>query len=60
MWTSLCSVVATIMDLPASSESGRLLLLLKSTSDTNSSKKAKRKMSYDMGSLVQAEVILFH
>ncbi|CAM8882388.1 unnamed protein product [Rhodiola kirilowii] len=49
------SLVASVMDLPASSESGRLLLLLKSTSDAHSSK-AKRKASYDTGSLVQAEV----
>ncbi|CAM8884493.1 unnamed protein product [Rhodiola kirilowii] len=38
------SLVASVMDLPASSESGRLLLLLKSTSHAHSSK-AKRKVT---------------
>ncbi|KAL2480440.1 RNA binding [Abeliophyllum distichum] len=54
------SVVATIMALPAPSSHGRLLLLLKSVSDgveTSSSKRAKKKSSYDVGSLVQVEII---
>ncbi|CAA3014339.1 rRNA biogenesis RRP5 [Olea europaea subsp. europaea] len=54
------SVVATIMALPAPSTLGRLLLLLKSVSDgveTSSSKRAKKKSSYDIGSMVQVEII---
>lgn len=46
------------MALPGPTTGGRLLLLLKSLSDgmeTSSSKRAK-KSSYDVGSLVQAEV----
>ncbi|EEF30787.1 programmed cell death protein, putative [Ricinus communis] len=53
------SVVATVMALPSSSTAGRLLLLLKSISEiteTSSTKKAKKKSSYKIGSLVQAEV----
>ncbi|KDP21906.1 hypothetical protein JCGZ_03044 [Jatropha curcas] len=53
------SVIATVMALPNPSTSGRLLLLLKSISEiteTSSSKKAKKKSSYDVGSLVQAEI----
>ncbi|KAI3446386.1 hypothetical protein Pfo_003051 [Paulownia fortunei] len=53
------SVSATVMALPAPATGGRLLLLLKSLSDgveTSSSKRAKKKSSYDVGSLVQAEV----
>ncbi|KAJ6425727.1 hypothetical protein OIU84_026327, partial [Salix udensis] len=53
------SVSATVMALPIPSTAGRLLLLLKSISevtDTSSSKKAKRKSSYNVGSLIQAEI----
>ncbi|XP_050226780.1 rRNA biogenesis protein RRP5 [Mercurialis annua] len=53
------SVAATVMALPGSSTAGRLLLLLKSISEiteTSSSKKAKKKSSYNVGSLVQAEI----
>lgn len=55
----LCSVIATVMALPSPSTVGRLLLVLKSTSEatqTSSSKRAKKKSRYDVGSLVQAEV----
>lgn len=54
----LCSVIATVMALPSPSTAGRLLLLLKAISETetSSSKRAKKKSSYDVGSLVQAEV----
>ncbi|KAK9266592.1 hypothetical protein L1049_021657 [Liquidambar formosana] len=54
------SVSATIMALPSPSTSGRLFMLLKCVSEaieTSSSKKAKRKSSYNVGSLVQAEII---
>lgn len=47
------------MALPGPATGGRLLLLLKSLSDgmeISSSKRAKKKSSYDVGSLVQAEV----
>ena len=57
-----CSVIATVMALPSPSTSGRLLLLLKSMSEateTSSSKRAKKKSSYQVGSLVQAEVDYF-
>ncbi|KAL8150493.1 hypothetical protein V2J09_020301 [Rumex salicifolius] len=53
------SVTATVMALPSASATGRLLLLLESlrqTSDTSSSKRAKKKSGCDVGSLVQAEV----
>ncbi|KAF4369032.1 hypothetical protein F8388_013361 [Cannabis sativa] len=52
------SVVATVMALPSPSTAGRLLLLLKSISEseTSSSKRAKKKSSYTVGSLVQAEI----
>ncbi|PON46626.1 Polyribonucleotide nucleotidyltransferase [Parasponia andersonii] len=52
------SVVATVMALPTPSTAGRLLLLLKSISEseTSSSKRAKKKSSYKVGSLVQAEI----
>ncbi|XP_065632266.1 rRNA biogenesis protein RRP5 [Quercus suber] len=53
------SVIATVMALPSPSTSGRLLLLLKSmseASETSSSKRAKKKSSYKVGSLVQAEI----
>ncbi|KAM7524627.1 hypothetical protein LguiA_014529 [Lonicera macranthoides] len=58
-WFICCSVVATIMALPSPSTGGRLLLLLKSVSElieTSSSKRAKKKSSYNVGSLVQAEI----
>uniref|UniRef100_A0A2P2MJP8 S1 motif domain-containing protein n=1 Tax=Rhizophora mucronata TaxID=61149 RepID=A0A2P2MJP8_RHIMU len=47
------------MALPSPSTSGRLLLLLKSISEVtrdSSSKKARKKSSYNVGSLVQAEI----
>ncbi|KAJ8551491.1 hypothetical protein K7X08_021506 [Anisodus acutangulus] len=53
------SVIVTVMALPSPLTSGRLLLLLKSISEaieTSSSKRAKRKSSYNVGSLVQAEI----
>lgn len=52
-------VTATVMALPSPATSGRLLLLLKSVSEatvTSSSKRAKKKSSYDVGALVQAEI----
>lgn len=61
-WFIWCSVVATIMALPNPSTGGRLLLLLKSVSElieTSSSKRAKKKSSYNVGSLVQAEVYIY-
>ncbi|KAM3246622.1 rRNA biogeneis protein RRP5 [Capsicum annuum] len=53
------SVIATVMALPSPSTSGRLLLQLKSISEaieTSNSKRAKRKSTYNVGSLVQAEI----
>ncbi|KAK6244021.1 hypothetical protein QUC31_010430 [Theobroma cacao] len=52
-------VIATVMALPSPTTSGRLLLLLNSISEvteTSSSKRAKKKSSYSVGSLVSAEV----
>ncbi|KAK6941973.1 S1 domain [Dillenia turbinata] len=52
-------VNANVMALPSPSTAGRLLLLLHAlgdTTETSSSKRAKKKSSYDVGSLVQAEV----
>lgn len=52
-------VIASVMALPDSSTAERLLLLLKSNSEvmeTSSAKRAKKKSSYDVGSVVQAEV----
>ncbi|XVF75995.1 hypothetical protein PTKIN_Ptkin13bG0232000 [Pterospermum kingtungense] len=52
-------VTATVMALPSPATSGRLLLLLNSISEvteTSSSKRAKKKSTYDVGSLVSAEV----
>ncbi|OMO68743.1 hypothetical protein COLO4_29434 [Corchorus olitorius] len=52
-------VNATVMALPSPATSGRLLLLLNSISevtDTSSSKRAKKKSSYNVASLVSAEV----
>lgn len=54
-----CSVTASVAALPSPSTSGRLLLLLQSISNhmvSSSSKKAKKKLSYNIGSLVEAEV----
>lgn len=54
-----CSLSATVVALPSQSTAGRLLLLLNSISEqkeTSSSKRAKKKLSYDVGTLVQAEV----
>lgn len=54
-----CSVTATVMALPSTSTSGRLLLILKSlseASETSNSKRAKKKSSFEVGSLVEAEV----
>lgn len=53
------SVIASVMALPSPSTVGRLLLVLKSVSEateTSSSKRAKKKSSYNVGSLVQAEI----
>ncbi|CAN0879206.1 rRNA biogenesis protein RRP5 [Linum grandiflorum] len=53
------SITATIVALPSSSTTGRLLLMLNSTgqvTDTSNSKKAKKKGSVSVGSLVQVEV----
>ncbi|KAL5720281.1 hypothetical protein ACHQM5_012960 [Ranunculus cassubicifolius] len=53
------SVVATVGALPGPSSGGRLLLLLNSLSEvkeTSSSKKAKKKSAYSVGSLVEAEI----
>ncbi|PPD86492.1 hypothetical protein GOBAR_DD16584 [Gossypium barbadense] len=52
-------VIATVMALPSPETSGRLLLLLNSigeVTETSSSKRAKKKSSYNVGSLVPAEV----
>lgn len=52
-------VVATIMALPSDLTAGRLLLLLESSNqavETSSSKKAKKRSGYDIGSLVHAEI----
>lgn len=57
-YTNGQSVTATVVALP-NPTSGRLLLLLKSLSDgmeSSSSKRAKNKSSYDVGSLVQVEI----
>ncbi|PQQ21311.1 rRNA biogenesis protein RRP5 isoform X1 [Prunus yedoensis var. nudiflora] len=53
------SVNATVMALPSPTTAGRLLLLLNSLSEsteTSSSKRAKKKSSYKVGSVVQAEI----
>ena len=55
----LVSVVATVMALPSPETSGRLLLLLNDVNETSSSKRAKKKSSYKVGSLVEAEVCGF-
>ncbi|RVX09623.1 rRNA biogenesis protein RRP5 [Vitis vinifera] len=57
------SVIASVMALPSPSTVGRLLLVLKSVSEateTSSSKRAKKKSSYNVGSLVQAEVEIWN
>lgn len=55
----LVSVVATVMALPSPETSGRLLLLLNEVNGTSSSKRTKKKSSYQVGSLVEAEVCGF-
>ncbi|XP_004303371.1 PREDICTED: protein RRP5 homolog [Fragaria vesca subsp. vesca] len=53
------SVSATVMALPSPTTAGRLLLLVNSLSesaDSSSSKRAKKKSSYKVGSVVQAEI----
>ncbi|KAL8459787.1 hypothetical protein ACS0TY_031636 [Phlomoides rotata] len=53
------SISAIVTALPAPATGGRLLLLLKCLSDgmeTSSSKRAKKNSSYDIGSLIQAEI----
>lgn len=53
------SLSATVVALPSQSTAGRLLLLLNSRcelKETSSSKRAKKKLSYYVGSLVQAEI----
>ncbi|KAL8147183.1 rRNA biogenesis protein RRP5 isoform X2 [Apium graveolens] len=53
------SLSATVVALPSQSTAGRLLLLLNSLcqlKETSSSKRAKKKLSYDVGSLIQAEI----
>lgn len=58
-YTNGQSVAATVVALPNPTTCGRLLLLLKSLSDgteSSSSKRAKNKSNYDVGSLVQVEI----
>lgn len=55
----MVSVVATVMALPSPETSGRLLLLLDELNGTSSAKRAKKKSSYKVGSLVEAEVCGF-
>ncbi|KAL2923175.1 rRNA biogenesis protein RRP5 [Bienertia sinuspersici] len=53
------TVVATVMGLPSDSTAGRLLLLAESSNqavETSSSKRAKKKSGYDIGSLIHAEI----
>ena len=53
------SVIAIVMALPSPSIVGMLLLVLKSVieaTETSSSKRAKKKSSYNVGPLVQAEI----
>ncbi|KAJ8754493.1 hypothetical protein K2173_005654 [Erythroxylum novogranatense] len=53
------SVIANVMALPSPSTAGRLLLsltFLSKVTGTSSLKKAKKKSSYNPGSLVQAEI----
>ncbi|RDY08514.1 rRNA biogenesis protein RRP5, partial [Mucuna pruriens] len=50
------SVVATVMALPSPETSGRLLLLLNEVNETSSSKRTKKKSSYKVGTLVEAEI----
>lgn len=54
-------VVATIMALPSDLKAGRLLTLLESSNqavESSSSKKAKKRSGYDIGSLVHAEITI--
>lgn len=55
----LVSVIATVMALPSPETLGRLLLVLSEVNEASSSKRAKKKSSYKVGSLVQAEVCNF-
>ncbi|KAL2998416.1 hypothetical protein AAZX31_09G097500 [Glycine max] len=51
------SVVATVMALPSPETSGRLLLLVDVVNETSSSsKRTKKKSSYKVGTLVEAEI----
>ncbi|KAL2664253.1 hypothetical protein GLYMA_02G168900v4 [Glycine max] len=50
------SVVATVMALPSPETSGRLLLLPNEVNGTSSSKRTKKKSSYKVGTLVEAEI----
>ncbi|XP_047328490.1 rRNA biogenesis protein RRP5 [Impatiens glandulifera] len=53
------SLVVTVMEIPSSGISGRLLLFLQSMneiSDVSTSKRKKMSSAYDLGSLVQAEI----
>ncbi|KAL2326887.1 hypothetical protein Fmac_020314 [Flemingia macrophylla] len=50
------SVIATVMALPSPETSGRLLLLLNDANETSSSKRTKKKSSYKVGTLVEAEI----
>ncbi|XP_020972176.1 rRNA biogenesis protein RRP5 isoform X3 [Arachis ipaensis] len=50
------SVVATVMAFPSPETSGRLLLLLNDANETSSSKRAKKRSIYNVGSLVEAEI----
>lgn len=52
------SILATVMALPSSETSGRLLLLLNEVNETSSSKRTK-KSSYKVGTLVEAEITDF-
>lgn len=59
MFFVMCSISVIVTALPAPATGGRLLLLLKCLSDgmeTSSSKRAKKNSSYEIGSLIQAEV----
>ncbi|XP_020233818.1 rRNA biogenesis protein RRP5 [Cajanus cajan] len=50
------SVFATVMALPSPETSGKLLLLLNEVNETSSSKRTKKKSSYKVGTLVEAEI----
>ncbi|WOL03965.1 rRNA biogenesis protein RRP5 [Canna indica] len=52
------SVVATVGEVPCSDSPGRLLFLLNTDGlENTNSKRAKRKSSYTVGSLVEAEIV---